>query len=28
VVDFVYDVVVNQIRPKMAFRKLWERIED
>lgn len=28
VVDFVYDVVVNQMRPKIAFRKLWERIED
>lgn len=28
VVDFVYDVVVNQIRPKIAFKKLWEKIED
>ena len=28
VVDFVYDVVVNQMRPKIAFKKLWERIED
>ena len=28
VVDFVYDVVVNQMRPKIAFKRLWERIED
>lgn len=28
VVDFVYDVVVNQMRPKIAFKKLWEKIED
>lgn len=28
VVDFVYDVVVNQIMPKIAFKKLWEKIED
>lgn len=27
VVDFVYDVVVNQINPKIAFKKLWEKIE-
>ena len=27
-VDFVYDVVVNQMRPKIAFKKLWEKIED
>lgn len=28
VVDFVYDVVVNQMRPKIAFKKLWEKIEE
>ena len=28
VVDFVYDVIVNQIPPKIAFKTLWENIED
>ena len=28
IVDFVYDVIVNQIPPKIAFNKLWENIED
>ena len=27
IVDFVYDVIVNQIPPKLAFRILWENIE-
>jgi glycerol-3-phosphate dehydrogenase (NAD(P)+) len=26
-VEFVYDVIVNQIPPKIAFRSLWENIE-
>ena len=28
VVDFVYDVIVKQIPPKIAFKTLWENIED
>ena len=28
IVDFVYDVIVNQIPPKIAFNKLWDNIED
>ena len=28
VVDFVYDVIVKQIPPKIAFKSLWENIED
>lgn len=27
VVDFVYDVIINQIPPKIAFKTLWENIE-
>ncbi len=27
IVNFVYDVIINQIPPKLAFRKLWENIE-
>lgn len=27
IVEFVYDVIVNQIPPKIAFRSLWENIE-
>ena len=27
IVDFVYDVIVNQIPPKIAFRTLWDNIE-
>lgn len=27
IVDFVYDVIVNQIPPKIAFKKLWLNIE-
>ena len=25
-VDFVYDVIINQINPKIAFYKLWEQL--
>ncbi len=28
IVDFVYDVIVNQIPPKIAFNKLWDNIEN
>lgn len=28
VVDFVYDVIVNQIPPKIAFKTLWQNIEE
>lgn len=28
IVDFVYDVIINQIPPKIAFKNLWENIED
>ena len=28
IVDFVYDVIIKQIPPKIAFKNLWERIED
>ena len=28
VVDFVYDVIVKQIPPKIAFKTLWENIEE
>ena len=28
IVDFVYDVIIKQIPPKIAFKKLWENIED
>ena len=28
IVDFVYDVVINQIQPKIAFKQLWEKIEE
>lgn len=27
IVDFVYDVIINQIPPKIAFNNLWENIE-
>ena len=27
IVDFVYDVIVNRIPPKIAFRTLWDNIE-
>ena len=27
IVNFVFDVIVNQIPPKIAFRDLWENIE-
>ena len=27
IVDFVYDVIVNQVPPKLAFRVLWDNIE-
>ena len=27
VVDFVYDVIVKQIPPKIAFNRLWSNIE-
>ena len=28
IVNFVYDVIVNQIPPKKAFKTLWENIEE
>ena len=28
IVDFVYDIIVNQIPPKIAFKDLWENIEN
>lgn len=28
IVDFVYDVIIKQITPKIAFKNLWEKIED
>ncbi len=28
IVDFVYDVIVNQIPPKIAFNTIWKNIED
>ncbi len=27
IVDFVFDVIIKQIPPKIAFRKLWDNIE-
>lgn len=27
VVDFVYEIIVNQTNPEKAFKKLWEKIE-
>lgn len=27
IVDFVYDVIINQVPPKLAFRVLWDNIE-
>lgn len=28
IVNFVYDVIINKIPPKLAFRTLWENIEE
>ena len=28
IVDFVYDVIIKQTPPKIAFKNLWENIED
>ena len=27
IVDFVYDVIINRVPPKIAFRTLWKKIE-
>ncbi|AMK16196.1 NAD(P)H-dependent glycerol-3-phosphate dehydrogenase [Methanobrevibacter olleyae] len=28
IVDFVYDVVIKHVQPKIAFKRLWEKIEN
>lgn len=28
IVNFVYDVIIKRIPPKVAFKTLWDKIED